>query len=926
MLVTRAGLSPVMVGRDPELAQLRRLAAEAKGPTIALIGGEPGIGKTRLASELIGEVASGTTVLLCQGDPGGMGQPYQLLLDLAGESSGKLAEELRTGDPMARSRAAVDLLRELVAGGPAVLVVDDLHWADPDSLAVFEQLDEVTADPLLLVGTYRPDELSRRHPLASALERLDRRRGVTHLRLQRLAAADTAQFLSAVGGRTPSRRTVTALHNRTGGNPFFLEELLKAAGEADLDEIHTMPLPWNLAEALRSRLDGLDDDRREVVEAAAVLAGRASFDLLAAVTGRDEGELIAALRELVDRGLLVEAEDDHFTFRHALTREAVAGELLARQRRRLHEVALEALLTAPTPDHAAIAAHARGAGRYGEMVAAARKGATDLLASGAAYAALTLAELALAEVPDDFPLLLLAGGAAWRAGLPGDARQHATGALQAAADDAQQVESLTQLIRICWEQGETSDMDRYAEQVRAMTEVLPDGEVRVRATAAVAQAYMLRDGPGDPVEWAERACRAADEHGLKDVRLAALVEKGTAQLRRPGASIEGCQLLTEVATEAEHAGAHLQATRAWHNLFWFLHPGDPAAPEVLERAREDGERAGMTVPALSNYHAGKAWLAVVDGDLDGAIGVLEQVRRLDRSITAVDPASGAPVALHQALSGGKNVRGRLVELYLERGDLDPAEAVLSEAPPSRRWRELAYGFKFQLACRRGDPTTARHLLGKLVGAGEQLPGSALHCQVAAGLAGGLEVAELASLVEWDTGHEGPDHPLRAMVLAQLAEAREQYAEALAGYEEALAAAGGSPPRCCDAVLVAAYQGSAAAGAARCLAQLGGVDDARARLAVARSRLGRWSGWRVAELAVVARRLGETPGPAGNGVLTAREREVAALLADGLTNSEIAHRLVISRKTVAVHVSHILAKLEMSSRTQVAAWVTRQGLG
>jgi DNA-binding CsgD family transcriptional regulator len=925
MLVSRAGLSPVMVGRDPELAQLRRLAAEATTPSIALIGGEPGIGKTRLASELAGSMPAGTTLLVSQADPGGLGQPYQLLLELAGDRHEELTSLLRAGDPMGRTRIAVDLLRALVGRGPALLVVDDLHWADPESLAVFEQLDEVAPGPLLLVGTYRPEELSRRHPLAAVLERLDRRRGVTHLRLRRITLADTARFLAAVYGRAPARRIVTALHHRTGGNPFFLEELLKAAGNTDLDHIHLQPLPWNLAEALRSQLDGLAPAHRQVVEAAAVLGARVSFDLLATVTGTDEPALIAALRDLVDRGLLVEAEDDLFGFRHALTREAVAGEMLARQRRRLHECALEALLASPAPDLAGVAAHARGAGRYDDMIDAARRGAAERLASGSAYGALTLAELALEEAPDDIELLSLAATAAWRAGFVSDARRHATRVLRATTDDGQRVAALTQLIRVAWEQGELSEMEGYTEQVRALTGSLPTGEVLARATAALAQAYMLRGAPDEAVAWADRACDVAEQLGLKDVRLSALVEKGSAWLKEPGTVAPGRRLLTEVAAEAEHAGVHMPAARGWHNLFWSLPAGDPLAPELLERMRVNAERAGIARMALGAYHQGWAWLAVLDGELDRAIRVLEEAHRADR-IPAGEATGGAPGGLHPGLTSGAQLRGRLADLYLERGDLDLVAALLAETPPSRRWQELAAGLAFQLACRRGELVEARELLAVLTeGTGEPQTAAALHCQLAAGLAAGLPVDRLRPLAGPGGGPAGRSHPLRALVAAQIAEARQRYLEALAGYEQA-AAPQGPPLASGDLAVSPAYRGTASVGAARCLVQLGRLEQARTYLAAAQAYLARWSGWRCAELATLARRLGAAGANADESTLTAREREVAALLAEGMTNSQIAQRLVISRKTVAVHVSHILGKLEMSRRTQVAAWVNRHGLG
>jgi predicted ATPase len=223
------------------------------------------------------------------------------------------------------------------------MVFDDLHWADSESLALFERLAEPGSGLQLLIGTYRPDAIDRSNPAADLLPRLERRRAITHIQLDRLSATDVNAFIIAVYGRAPASRVSETLHARTGGNPFFLEELLAAADETDPDQLCAQPLPWNLGELMRAQLDDLDTHERRLLEAAAVLGRRVSFDLLAAVTGDDEDELIGVLRSLIRRGLLIEAEDDVFTFRHALVREAIATDLLGREKRRLHEAALMAL-------------------------------------------------------------------------------------------------------------------------------------------------------------------------------------------------------------------------------------------------------------------------------------------------------------------------------------------------------------------------------------------------------------------------------------------------------------------------------------------------------------------------------------------------------------------------------------------------------
>jgi DNA-binding NarL/FixJ family response regulator len=127
------------------------------------------------------------------------------------------------------------------------------------------------------------------------------------------------------------------------------------------------------------------------------------------------------------------------------------------------------------------------------------------------------------------------------------------------------------------------------------------------------------------------------------------------------------------------------------------------------------------------------------------------------------------------------------------------------------------------------------------------------------------------------------------------------------------------------VELAGARGTAHVGAARTMVALGRLAEAREYAERASEILARWRGWRVEELDAVRRRLGLGGELTGPGSLTPREREVVGLLAAGLTNSQLADRLYISPRTAAVHVSNILAKLGMSSRTEVATWAVREGL-
>ncbi|MEJ7584361.1 MAG: AAA family ATPase [Acidimicrobiales bacterium] len=213
MRVGRAGLSPLMVGRDRPLSRLMS-GLDDLAPSVALVGGEAGVGKSRLVREFLDELSDDVLVLAGQADPGALGRPFELLLDAVSEhvpgDDDRLAVVRRRGDqageqsPVAeRLQAALDLVIEIVDRHRAVVVFEDLHWADSESVALFGQLARPEVGPALLVGTYRPSEISRRHPLADAIPRLERLNTVLHLGLDRLEVGDVQDFLAAVYGGLP---------------------------------------------------------------------------------------------------------------------------------------------------------------------------------------------------------------------------------------------------------------------------------------------------------------------------------------------------------------------------------------------------------------------------------------------------------------------------------------------------------------------------------------------------------------------------------------------------------------------------------------------------------------------------------------------------------------------------------------------------
>ena len=901
-----------MIGRESELRRLARLASAGE-PAVAIIAGEPGIGKTRLVHELLATVPPETVVLVGQAEPGSLSRPYEVLLDAIDGRSAVDEEQLAAladprRSPVERLHTGLAILADLIGDSAAVIVFEDLHWADSESAALFERIADQRG-PRLLIGTYRPDEVTRRQPVAGLLARTERRHAVTHVRLDRLTPSQTAALLAAATGAPAPLRAATALHHRTGGNPFFLEELLRALPGFDVEALVEQPLPWSLAEVLRRQVDDLDPASHRVVEAATVLGHRIPFDLLADVTATGEDELIAVLRDLVTRGVLVESGEDEFAFRHALVREAIADQMLGRQRRRLHEAALDVLLRGGAADPAMVAHHARGAGRYDDMIAAARRGTALYLSIGSAYQALQLAEMGLDEVPDDTDLLAAGARAAWLAGLLDDALRYGRHWRDLASTTTDRAESLYLLVRIAWESREPVEMRALTHDIETLIAQLPPGADQARAMTAIAQSAYLRDDLDAALLWSDRALALADEFHLPAVRLAALVEKGSTLTERPQTAADGRAILSALVDEAEKAGEWVLAARALNNLVQGEPPTSPTEhAETLERMRVDAERAGFESLAVATYFQGRARLALRAGDLRTAIAALEEWREQDRSYQR----RGRWADYHGVFLGG---------LYLEAGELDKVERLIADlaALPNNPPTTIP-GLAFHLACRRADLARAEATLDELIAAlAEQTwrSGEQAHDLISAALEIGLPAHRLdqmaAALLDadvWDV--------YRTLVDAQLAEAHGRHAEALAGYLSIAEAH----------ILGPATRGTVRVGAARCLLAGDRREEAAAQVEAAAPLLADWGGWRVARLAQVRAQLGLAPVDAptsvtGPAALTPREREVAVLISDGLTNPELARRLYISPKTAAVHVSNILRKLGVSSRTEVGDLVGRR---
>ena len=351
--------SPSLFGRHGEMARLERaldVAAE-DGSAVALIAGEAGVGKSRLVHELA-TYAEGRGFRVCVGRCVDLGEAIwplaplremvaSLVEDLDGEAldlvvggaRGVLAElvpELggeRAGDaPVSSDRLCelvVGMFKRLAQRAPLVLVVEDLHWADATTRTLFSALARVgRLRPVLLVGTFRSDELHRRHPLRPALAEIERAGQCERIDVRPLDRAATAELVGAIGGVPADRVDVDDVHRRSGGNPFFVEELIAARrwGVAGL--------PDTLRDVILARAAMLDDAAVEVLGVAAA-AGATLPEVLADVCGVGAEAMRTTLDGLFATALLV-PDGDEVRFRHELGREVFYDELVPGERARLH--------------------------------------------------------------------------------------------------------------------------------------------------------------------------------------------------------------------------------------------------------------------------------------------------------------------------------------------------------------------------------------------------------------------------------------------------------------------------------------------------------------------------------------------------------------------------------------------------------------
>lgn len=355
-----------MIGRESELDRLRAVFTESLTglPQGVVISGEAGIGKTRLLEEFLGIASADALVLTGQCvDLGPVGAPYYpiqsvlrglvenlgapALLEAGGPGAEALAALLPElgGEGSDPSGAGLNRVHDTVAATfeavsqqtPLVVVIEDLHWADEGTLDLLRFLLRVLGrGRILVVLTFRTEDVARGHPLRSLLSELDRSRSVARIELRRLSKAEARRQVVAILGSEPDDAAFDSVYARSEGVPFFVEELVgfDFTGEGEL--------PWTLRELLLARYERLSEKSQHLVRLISAGGVRVDHDLLTAVFPGDPDQLDIAAREAVLANILV-ADDRSYAFRHALVREAIHADLLPGERTRFHTGFAEAL-------------------------------------------------------------------------------------------------------------------------------------------------------------------------------------------------------------------------------------------------------------------------------------------------------------------------------------------------------------------------------------------------------------------------------------------------------------------------------------------------------------------------------------------------------------------------------------------------------
>ena len=727
-------VSPVFVGRDQELATLDAAMAVASGgdPVFALIGGEAGIGKTRLAEEFTTRattagfaVLNGNCVELgAEGLPlapvisalralSRMLSPAELA-DVVGPAAGGLSRLLPElappGGPEAVTAGADSAvsLPELVAGllgrlcsrRPVLLVIEDLHWADQSTLELIAYLVRTLREvPLLAVVTYRSDELRRQHPLRALLTGWERVRSNRGIELGSLDRGEVTNQLAGIFGASPEPELADLIFDRSGGNAYLVEELASVAshvgrpGRPGSDA----GLPPSLRDVLLHRADSLSPAAQHLLRAASAGGRRVAEGLLAAVAGTAEAELYPALREAVEgHVLVVDAAGTGYEFRHALTRDAVYEDMLPGERARLHAAYAAALAADP-----------------------------GLADDAAVPAALAHHWYSARDLPRALPALLIAASHALGSYAPAESLHHLERALEIwprIPDAAERAEAGLAEVYL-----RAADAAYYAgvlDQALALSErgmaALPadpaDGTGALRAQLLDRRAIVLRDigRENDAITALRQALTLLPEDQPTQLR-AMLLSSLAGTLMRVDDIAEAAEVARRAVVTAQAAGALREEADALITVggaSLYLGPDDAGLSDL---------RAGLDLALRGNFPATA---------LRGYINLSDALQLLGRHAEAMEVAAQGRVLaarVGRARTLGSFLVANMAISALQRGRWEEIERLTAESLRTARegiWRVILLQSAASLAARRGNYPVAAELLRQA----RKEAGASIHAQ------------------------------------------------------------------------------------------------------------------------------------------------------------------------------------------------------
>ncbi|WP_262007558.1 helix-turn-helix transcriptional regulator [Streptomyces sp. FIT100] len=996
--VETRSVSPVFVGRAGELTVLADALSRATAgePQAFLVAGEAGVGKTRLIEEFRDEACGKDAVVALGGcvEIGADGLPFapfstalrslrrslpdefaaaaagreeelaRLLPDLGGAAR---RQDRHDEEAMARLfELTVRLLERLAADRTVVLVLEDLHWADASTRHLLAYLFRtLRRGRLVVIATYRADDIHRRHPLRPLLAELDRLRTVQRIELPRFSRDEVARQMAGILATEPAPSLVDDIFERSDGNAFFVEELSVASYEGCCTG-----LTDSLRDLLLVRVEGLPEHAQRVARIVAEGGSTVEYPLLAAVVGLGEDELIEALRAAVGANILLATPDgDGYRFRHSLVREAVSDDLLPGERSRLNRRYAEALEAGPglvpaDQRAARLASYWYHAHAAAKALPAVLHASVEARRRHAYSEQLRLLERAMElwdDVPEDVrdglrpvdyaevyppcgcdpattPLryldLMAEAAVAGRLCAERDrALKIIKRALRLLEDEKDPLRSAwfwVQRSRLVQTQGRG---DGWTELATAQDLVrgLPPSEVHAEVLAGVAGWCMLHEPGPDALAAAERAVEYARMVGAREIEMNARITLGG--LMVDAGDVEaGLAEMYEVRDRVRELGVAPVVGRSHVNL--------PSALEGVGRSAEAVHilEEGLALCRKYGLLDSEAW---VWGNLS------ESLYALGRWDEAAEAAGHAERVGHSAKPRGGGA-ARLAYLALARGDMDEAARRLADAhdhygshdPMPQQSLPLAR-IAIGVAAGEGRVLDARGELERALGTG--LPPGVQRYAWPLLLAAATTEADARGLPTADPG--------RAEALARIRGAAKTLATPApvwTAYEQWL-----------RAELLRADRRDTPEDWAAVMDAFATVDRpydvARVRHRTAESLLAAGERDRAAELLrpahATAERLGArplaeavtqlaqrarlrltgpdpaaapaaVPAPAEELGLTPREQDVLRLVAAGRTNRQIAEELYISPKTASVHVSNILAKLGVTGRGEAAALAHR----